>query len=347
MSSPIAQGSRFHDRCSCHRSREGDCRRWPLRHERRAGCIPGSLGSSCSGDQCPVSTLGVALIPRIAKLEAERGAETAQMLASKVLVGLTGFLVGLATVLELTAPVLIPLLYPGFDAAKQATTVSAFRILALTIPLSGVAAVWGGLLTLKRRYSIVALAPMMTPLLTLALVLSQGAKSGIIPLALGAFSGSLLETLLLGAAVKRTGYPVLPRWIPHADAEVRPVLKQYAAIAVAALFSSSSLLVDQTMVSSLGPGNLSALSYGSKISGMILSVLSTGLAMVLLPRFSEFAARRNWRELRIHHSTICRQVTMASIAAAIVLAFFSPAIIQFLFERGAFKTSDTLAVSRI
>ena len=53
-------------------------------------------------------------------------------------------------------------------------------------------------------------------------------------------------------------------------------------------------LVDQAFASSLGPHSNSALSYGSKLVALVISLGATALATAILPQLSRMVAVRNW-----------------------------------------------------
>lgn len=291
-----------------------------------------------------VSTLGTALIPRLARLEQE-GSGAAEAVSSKAAVWLTGILAALAAGIAFAAPLLVAILHPRFDPATAATAVEALRVLAATIPLSGLAAVWGGMLSLRNRFAVVALAPAFAPLLTMALVLQL--RTGVLPLVYGALGGALLETTLLGMFLKAGGVRLLPRPTGASGGEPAFLLRQYVPVVIGTLFSSATVFVDQAMASALGPRHLSSLSFGSKITGMALSVLAAGLGMVLLPQFSQAVATRKWAELRSQYTAVCRRLVLGTVPVALAVVFFSAEIVRLVFQRGAFTPDDTAAVSRI
>lgn len=294
-----------------------------------------------------VSTLGLALIPRIAAVRQAKNEDAARKLTSVVLLWLTVVLSLLSIILWVLAPAAIGILCPGFNPLKAQSAVWAFRLLLPALPAAGWSALWGAILTLHGRYSIVALSPMISPVITLCLVAVFGSSHGPTPLVVGTLLGTLAEAGVLGTALRRIGHPITPARSFGGNPDLEQVIRQYAPMAIGAFLSGSSSLVDQIMISSLGPGSISALSYGSKITSMSLSVISTGLAMVLLPTYSDLAARGEWEALRRQHSAICRRLALTSVVAALLLGLFSPIIVRLLFERGAFRPTDTELVSRI
>jgi len=137
-----------------------------------------------------------------------------------------------------------------------------------------------------------------------------------------------------------------PRW-GGLDENLRHVAWQYAPVALGALLTSSSVVVDPLMAASLGSGNVSVLNYGNKIVALVVSVVAVSLSTVLFPRFSRLITLGRWRELRRTLRVYATAVVIGSIPGLIVLGLVSEPLIRLLFERGAFAAETTQAVAQV
>src|SRR5262249_60808027 len=111
--------------------------------------------------------------------------------------------------------------------------------------------------------------------------------------AVATVTGLVVDGLLLATALSKRGIAILPRWYgftPH----TRQVLRQYAAMIAGSSIMSSPGLVDQSMAAMLGPGSVSMLNYGNKISAVVVSLGAVGVSTAVLPQFSRMAAGRDW-----------------------------------------------------
>jgi len=147
----------------------------------------------------------------------------------------------------------------------------------------------------------------------------------------------------VGRALAQRGHPLMPRW--HGiTAAVREVKRQYYACIAGALLMTGTALTDQAMASMLGPRSNSALSYGSKLVALSLSLGATALGTAVLPQFSRLVATKDWDGLRRCIKTYTRLVILITVPATIFLILCSPILIRILYQRGAFSEADTQLV---
>ena len=111
---------------------------------------------------------------------------------------------------RIVQPVLL-LLKQGLTPEKLALT---FRLLVLLSPLmvlTGVANICGAVLNAGEKFALVAVAPLLTPALTVLFLLA-GRGLGIYALACGMTVGALAEMCVLAVALRRRGVSLRPRW---------------------------------------------------------------------------------------------------------------------------------------
>jgi putative peptidoglycan lipid II flippase len=214
------------------------------------------------------------------------------------------------------------------------------------VVLTGFATTWGALLNAGDKFALVAIAPAFQPL---AIILGLGLFSrslGIYSLMGGTLLGVLLETVLLGAALTRRGHSLIPRW-HGATPAFRKVLGQYGACIAAAFMVSGMGLVDQAFASTLGPRSNSALSYGSKLVGLVLALGASAIATAILPQLSRMVALKDWvgirRFLRFYSSVILA----VTVPATLVLIWMSTFLVRTLYQHGSFSPEDTSLVVKI
>jgi putative peptidoglycan lipid II flippase len=106
-------------------------------------------------------------------------------------------------------------------------------------------------------------------------------------------------------------------------------------------------IVDQTMAAMLGAGSVSALNFGTRVSGVLLAVGPVALSTALFPRLSAMSARAEWRRLRSMLRGYLLLGAAVTVPAACALAWFSEPIARVVFERGAFVSRDTRVVAAV
>jgi putative peptidoglycan lipid II flippase len=181
---------------------------------------------------------------------------------------------------------------------------------------------------------------MATSIITALLVVVMAQEWGGYTLAVGVVGGALVETGLIGWRLTRQGISLIPRWCGMFPA-VKSVLAQYAPSVAAALLMGSITVVSQSMAATLPPGTVAVLSYGNKLTNLILGIGATAVSMAVLPHFSRMVTATDWQELRHTLSTYTRLLLIILIPLTTVLIYFSEPLMAMFFQRGAFTEADT------
>lgn len=302
--------------------------------------IPSFLGDVLAG-----SLLG-SLIPTLIEVRERQGEEAAHQLYSSILIAAVAMLVAVACIAALTSGFIIHLLGSGFSAEKSRLTRLLFLSMTPVIPLSGIGMTWRALLNSKENFAAAAGVPIVTPLVSIALLVIAGRALGVFSLALGATFGSMMEIAFLATALRLHGIrmvPMRPSW----SQPVRQVLTQYTPMAIGSIMLSGSNLIDQTMAAMLASGSVSALNFGTRVPGVLVSIGPTALSTAILPRFSKMTALDDWSGLRHAIKRYALLSLALSIPATALCMYFSEPIVKVIFERGAFRMADTQLVARV
>jgi putative peptidoglycan lipid II flippase len=286
-----------------------------------------------------------ALIPTYIKVREQDGAKAAQKLFSGSIVWSIALLL-LATVLMLaSAPIYLPLLTKGFSPEKLALTYQLLWAISPMLLLTGIGVIWGAVLNAGERFALVALAPMLTPGITIALLF--GFKSwGVFNLVGGMVFGQFLEMVIVGVVLIKQGFSLIPKWYGLND-RLKEVIDQYTPAIVGSFLMCSTGLVDQSMAATLPAGSVASLNYGSRIITLPIIIASTALSTAVMPYFSKMVASDDWQNIRssLRHYTIL--IFAASIPLVGLIILFSEPIVQVLLQRGSFTAGDARTVANI
>ncbi len=114
-----------------------------------------------------------------------------------------------------------------------------------------------------------------------------------------------------------------------------------------ALMMGSTGLVDQSMAAMLGPGSVSVLNYGNKISSVVVTIGAMAVSTAVLPQFSRMVAAGLWANVRNTIKTYTRLIFFITIPLSFIMILTSQALVSLLFQKGAFTASDTLQVASV
>jgi putative peptidoglycan lipid II flippase len=302
--------------------------------------IPSFLGDICAG------ALNPALIPALLEMRQRKGSSAAISVYAGVLYqSLALFSIAALLLLAFANPVL-RILASGFSPAKLALSRSLLGYMIAILPLSALSVIWRSVLNANQRFAAAAIAPMMTPLVTIAAVLAAGRFIGVSALALGTTVGAVAELTVLAIWLRSLNIPAFPRW-NWKNAPSSGVFREYCPIVANNVVLGGSAMLDQTMAAMLGSGSVSFLNFGTRLPGVLLAVGPAALGTAIFPRLSAMSARREWGSLRRMLTTYLCLSAAVTVPAAIGLAFFSLPIARIVFQRGAFTAADTRVVAAV
>jgi len=158
--------------------------------------------------------------------------------------------------------------------------------------------------------------------------------------------GAFIEVLVVVTAARLSGHRIpIPRFKISPD--LAKVGTEFWPLLFGTLLFSSTTLVDQIMAASLDPGSVAALSFGSRVTALVIAVAGVGVGTSVLPTFSRLVADHDW-------ATLTRTLVQFGIMVFVFAALFSAVItgssvplIELLFERGNFSGADTGRVASV
>jgi putative peptidoglycan lipid II flippase len=291
------------------------------------------------------NSFNIALIPTYINVREAEGKEAAQRLLSGVTVW-SLILLALATVaIILGSRLYLPWIASGFNESKLELTFRLLYVVSPIIVFSGLANIWGAVLNAGERFALVALAPIITPSVTVFVLLFVWRYS-IFALPLGMVIGAAFEMALLGVALKLRGISLRPKW--HGlDPHLRQVGRQYSPRVGASFLRSGSIVVDRSLAAMLPARSVAALNYGNRVVVTLLSVAGPALGSAITPYYSKMIARRDWRGVEHTLKRYLLFLFLGSIPLVILLFVLAAPIIQVLFQRGSFTSRDTFLVAHV
>jgi len=290
-------------------------------------------------------SLTPSLIPVLASVRVHRGEAEARRLSANVLAASTALLLSACVLLACAAGWIVQLRGAPSGATNALTKALLWGLLPW-LPMTGLIVCWRAILNLHERFAVAAVAPIATPLLSIALLYIVGRRAGVAVLCVGTWGGALVELLILAWGARQLGYPLLPRWRGW-NADMAAVCRQYVPVAAGALITSGSGIIDQMFAARLAPGTLSAISYGTRLTGVVITVAGTALSTAALPYLARMSASADWQGFR---KTVTRYATAAALAGlgvAAALMAMSGLLVRAVLQHGAFDTRASEAVALI
>lgn len=234
--------------------------------------------------------LASALIPTIAALlgagEQDRAWRVVSTIATLLLLTLAAF----AALMFVAAPVLAPIIAPGFDDADLPRLVELTRILLVSPIFLALSAVATSVLNSVGRFAASVVAPIVYNLVIIGAAVILVPTHGLAALAWGTVAGALATVLVQLAPVFRG---VRFRYTPAVDLhdrEARRTLVLLGPRAIGLAGSQLTLLLLTTLGSTLAAGAIGAFALAFTIFQIPLGTIAYPLGIVALPALSQRVA---------------------------------------------------------
>lgn len=292
-----------------------------------------------------MAALGSALLPVLVDTRQKQGVEAAADLLSGILCVSAVLLVMVAVLLALCAPLYLPLIAHNFAPAKLLLTRKLLYLLLPWILFSGMGTILSYTMNAGEKFAVPALVPLITPVMTMGLLLAAHSQYAFW-LAAGTVMGGLLEWVVLLRVVWAHGMLLRFRWAGFTQ-PLKTVLAQYLPMLAGTFLMGGTTVIDQAIAAMLPAGSVAALNYATKISGAVLLVGATALSTAAFPYLSKMIAENDWHGCRHTLKRYVLLITAVTVPSTLLLILFSNSIIRILFERGAFTSADTRVVGMV
>ncbi|MFL5756114.1 MAG: murein biosynthesis integral membrane protein MurJ [Chloroflexota bacterium] len=233
--------------------------------------------------------LSSALIPVIAGLVATDEEQRAWRVVSTVATLMLIVLLVLAVVVLIAAPVLVPAITPGFDAATTGQTVELTRIMVLSPVILALGAVATSVLNARDRFGASAIAPLAYNLAIIGAAVFLAGPFGVTGLAIGVVAGSACHLLVQIPPLRELGFRFRPS-VDLRDAQARKALVLMAPRALGLGATQIVFVVMTSLASTLPPGSVTEFNFAFTLLQIPIGVIGVPLGIVLLPSLSREAA---------------------------------------------------------
>ena len=285
-----------------------------------------------------------AFVPVFTELLEKGKRKEAFHVASSLFFLITLVLGAVTAVFMLVAPLIMPLLAPGFDEETQDLVVGLSRVMFPIVLLLALSGLIVGMLNSFEHFSVPALAPLAWNLVII------GALVGLVPVfpeedeiyayAIGVLVGTVVQLVLPIPWLRGRG----GRFTVSFDFRhpmVLQVLKLMLPVTITLGLINFSLLINSffgTLVQDEAPA---AIDKAFRIYMLPQGLFSVAIATILFPTLARYAARADYDSLRRTMGNGVRQIAMLLIPSAVIMAVLAEPITRLVYERGEFDAEAT------
>lgn len=291
-----------------------------------------------------------AFVPLFAKELEGGGMAAAKKFAEAVLALLIPALLALSALAIIFMSVLVEtVIAPGFSASPEKfnLTVAMTRVMFPYLFCMSLVAMLSGILNSMRRYFLAAFVPVLLNIVLVGVLLAALA-GGISQyqtgrwMAWGVFFSGIAQLFFLIWGVRREGFSMLlvrPRMTPG----VKRLLILMGPVVLTGGATQINLLIGQ-IIASAQDGAIALLNYADRINQLPLGVIGIAVGVVLLPELSRALKAGDATEASYLQNRSTEFALGITVPAAVGLMVMPAAIINIVYERGAF-TAETTALT--
>jgi putative peptidoglycan lipid II flippase len=294
------------------------------------------------------AALQPAFVPIFTEQLESRNYREAFRLASTLLLLVTLVLGAVTAIFVLAAPLIVPLVAPGFEGAILDLTVTLSQVLFPILILLGASGVVVGILNSYDRFGAFAIAPLFWNLTIILLLVVLApmfeGQDRIYAYAIGILAGTLVQLLIPVFDLRNT--PFRFGWsFERRSPDVRRVLLLMLPVTISLGLINFNLIVNSlfgTLVSDQAPA---AIDKAFRIYQLPQGIFSVAIATVLFPTLARFATRGEYDDLRATMANGMRQILFVLLPAAAAILVLSEPMIRLVYQRGEFTPEQTTLVA--
>jgi putative peptidoglycan lipid II flippase len=294
------------------------------------------------------AALQPAFVPIFTEQLEKKNYREAFRLASTLLLLVTLVLGAITALFVLLAPVIMPLVAPGFEGEILDLTVTLSQVLFPILILLGASGVVVGILNSYDRFGAFAIAPLFWNLTIILLLVVLApmfeGQDRIYAYAIGILAGTVVQLLIPVFDLRNT--PFKFGWsFDWRNRDVRRVLLLMLPVTISLGLINFNLLINSLFGSLVSDQAPAAIDKAFRIYQLPQGIFSVAIATVLFPTLARFASRGEHDNLRATMANGMRQILFVLLPAAAAVLVLSEPMIRLVYQRGEFTPEQTTLVA--
>lgn len=282
------------------------------------------------------TSIAVAFVP----LYIQHRNKNAKVFATKIITAL--FLVALIITLGLiiVAPVIVKIIAPSYSGSTFNETIQYFRILCLGFSFSLIANMYTNLLNAEKVYGYSAIGSIINSLVLILLIFILSDILGVWVLVISVPISYFIQWIILYIRGKK--YAKISVKYGIKDNDLKILVIQAFPILLCQATVEINQVVDRALITSLGAGALTAVSYSAILYQFASTLISTPLSTVMFTELSEAGAKREMFSIGKILNSCYKILFIVCLPIMIIIFFSSIDIVEIVYGHGNF-TSDAVS----
>ncbi|HZQ07690.1 MAG TPA: lipid II flippase MurJ [Anaerolineae bacterium] len=295
-----------------------------------------------------LATLSVVFTPLFIDTRTRHGENDAWSMALSLLVLVVGGAILVIPLLALVMPWLMYVLAPGFAAETRALAVELSDLILPGLIYYATAGLLLGICYAYHDFTTAAVNTVLLAILNLVafLVFVQLLQLGVRGLMLGRLCALVVLQIFLVWRVLRLRGALKPR-IHLTNPHLWKMMTYLPPYMFGALSGQLELIVNRSLISTLGAGSVAAWGYGQRLADIPMAVLGAAFGTTYLPDFAANVAAENNTVASAEWNRVVLRIAFVLAPIAAILVTLGAPLIALLFQRGAFDATATENSARV
>ncbi|MCE5258669.1 MAG: murein biosynthesis integral membrane protein MurJ [Chloroflexi bacterium] len=287
--------------------------------------------------------LSASLVPVLSEYATEeRQSELEHILSTLLTLG-SLVLIAVVAFLELTAPIITPLLVGGFNTSLLATATRLTRLIVPSILVYGLSGIIQAYHYARKRFVYPSLGAPAHNLGMIVATVVLARRLDIDSLSIGILVAAFTQFLAQLPGLRGTHLRLSFDW--HNPA-VHRILKLYAPVVLSVIVSNVGIIIDRNLASRTAVEAITWMNKATFLIQLPLGLVSMAIALAVLPSLSQINAKLELERFKRLCGLGMRMILVIIIPSGVGLLVLGKPIIEVIFQHGAFTAVDTAASLR-
>lgn len=285
-------------------------------------------------------------IPQYNRIKIQEGETEARVFFNKALAFF--FILSCCAALGLifSETMILKLFASGLTITELITAKRILLIILCTIPLNGLMAILLAYLQAEYDFRNAFISHLFLNLTIILVVILLTSVFGIYSIPIGFLLGTFLQVGFLFIFV-RNKIVFQDLWSKKGDFLKQFPTQVFLITVLIELMGQLYVFIDRLFYSSVQLGGIAALNYATTIYLIPISILSMAFSSAIFPKFSETFAAGKIDETENTFNSSMRITFFFFIPSSFVFILYAQPIVELLYHRGAFNTSDVVMTAEV
>ena len=277
------------------------------------------------------TAVAVAFVPQYVQHK-QRGLE--KQFATRAITALALLAVLVSAILALAAPLVVSAIAPSYTGTDRETTILYFRVLMIGFTFSLTTHMFTRLLNAEKVYGFSTFCSIINSVVLVAFILLFARAWGVWTLVVAVPASYFIQWLVL--YFKGRKYATISLKYGLKDEGIKTLALLALPILVSQATVEINQVVDRALLTSVGTGALTAVSYSAVLYQFVTTIINTPLSTVMFTELSEAGAKGDRDEIRNILHYCYKIILLVCIPVVAIMFFLSKDIVTIVYGHGRF-----------